>query len=43
MCKTLKVGVPASSHIPLTPRGLAEVQGAELRKLVGFCMIFKAK
>ena len=27
MCKTLKVEVPARAHIPLTPRGLAGVQG----------------
>ena len=35
MCKTLKVEVPASSHIPLTPRGLAGVQGTELPEAFG--------
>ena len=33
MCKTLKVEVPASSHISLTPRGLA---GPELPEAFGF-------
>ena len=34
MCKTLKVEVPASFHIPLTPSGLAGIQSSQ--KLLGF-------
>ena len=42
MCKTLKGEVHASSHIPLTPRGLVGVQGAELPEAFWFWSFQKA-